>query len=483
VARGQGTISDPPAAFVLGLSPFDASPDANLTGVSSTLTDDHLFQTGWWYRVAGDTAETFFPVPATQVYAGNTATLTWTDVDGRGFDARLVYVVVNEGGPSGYLRGQLTIQNPGPAALALDVFHMVDLDVQPLAGNDSATLAGPNEIAVTDPTGTSARYRGTDASAFLVREFGASDLGTVLGDTGVTYFDDSGLPFGPGDITAGFQWTAAIPAGAERSFTVVLAIGDLGPTADLGIAVSDGLTAYRPGQVLTYGITVTNAGPDAVAAATATDVFPADLTGVSWTCSASVGSACGSAAGTGNILATVDLLPGGSATFTATGSASLAAASALTNTAAVAPPGGFLDPVAGNDSATDTDSRAGGAYYSVEPCRLVDTRESPGPFGGPALLAGEARTFAAAGRCGVPASATALSLNLTVTGPTAPGFLQVLPAGGAAPTVSAVNYAPGETRANNGVYALGAGGTLEVRCGQASGSVELILDVSGYFIE
>jgi len=484
-AHAQGTITDPPATFVLGASPFDASPDGNLTGVSSTLAQDHLFETGWWYRIQGDPAEKFFPAPTTQTYLGNTATLGWTDVDGRGFDAEVVYEVVNKAGPSGYVTGRLTVANPGPGPIAIDIFHMLDFDIQPTAGNDSATVVTASDhIAITDPGGNTARYRGAGANAFLVRPFGATDLGSVLADAAVTNFDDTGLPFGPGDFTAGFQWTTvSIPAGGQQSYTVVLAVNDVGPSANLGIAVSDGSPSYYPGQTLTYTVTVTNAGPDAAPGARVTDAFPADLTNVSWTCAASAGSACASASGTGDLDTTVDLLVAGTATFTVTATASPAAAGSISNTATVAAAGAVFDPDSSDNAATDTDTRTGGSYYTVSPCRLVDTRLAAGPLGGPALSAGASRTFPLTGNCGVPVNATAISLNVTATGPTAEGFLQVLPTGGPVPTVSALNYAPGQTRANNGVYALSPGGEMDVRCGQASGTVELIIDVSGYFIE
>ena len=45
---------------------------------------------------------------------------------------------------------------------------------------------------------------------------------------------------------------------------------------------------------------------------------------------------------------------------------------------------------------------------------------------------------------------------------------------------SAINYGPGQTRANNAVVPLGAGGQIAVRLDQASGSVHVILDVNGY---
>src|SRR5262249_47664221 len=73
-----------------------------------------------------------------------------------------------------------------------------------------------------------------------------------------------------------------------------------------------------------------------------------------WTAVASAGSSVAAASGTGNILTTVTLLPGGTATFTAVAQISPAATVALSNTATVAVPPGDNTP--GNNSATDTDS-------------------------------------------------------------------------------------------------------------------------------
>ena len=119
-------------------------------------------------------------------------------------------------------------------------------------------------------------------------------------------------------------------------------------------------------------------------------------------------------------------------------------------------------------------------FYTVAPCRLVDTRRVAGPLGGPALGAGATRSFTAVGNCGVPASARALVLNVTVTGPAGLGNLTLFPFGAAVPLASSLNYGPAQTRANNTVIRLGAG-QLSVRCTQASGTAHLILDVTGYF--
>jgi hypothetical protein len=118
-------------------------------------------------------------------------------------------------------------------------------------------------------------------------------------------------------------------------------------------------------------------------------------------------------------------------------------------------------------------------FYTLTPCRLIDTRASSS--GGPALLAGETRTFTLAGSCRVPASAAALSVNVTVTQGSGPGNLRLFAGGTPAPRASTINYGAGQTRANNAIVALGADGTVAVRSDQQTGSVHFILDVNGHF--
>lgn len=72
-------------------------------------------------------------------------------------------------------------------------------------------------------------------------------------------------------------------------------------------------------------------------------------------------------------------------------------------------------------------------------------------------------------------------MNLTITAPSAAGDLRLYPAGTLRPLVSTINYRIGKTRANNAVSALGAAGDVAVRCDQASGTVQVILDVNAYF--
>ena len=120
-------------------------------------------------------------------------------------------------------------------------------------------------------------------------------------------------------------------------------------------------------------------------------------------------------------------------------------------------------------------------FYTLSPCRIVDTRNAAGPYGGPALTANSDRSFVAWGRCGIPSGADAIALNVTVTGATSGGDFRIYPGGTSLPMASTINYAAGRTRANNGAYRLGSAGDLVVHVDQASGSAHLILDVSGYF--
>ncbi len=121
------------------------------------------------------------------------------------------------------------------------------------------------------------------------------------------------------------------------------------------------------------------------------------------------------------------------------------------------------------------------SYYTLAPCRVVDTRGGA-PIEGPVLQGQETRSFAMAGHCGIPATAKALSINITVTGATAQGNVRLFPAGQAVPTVSAINYAAGQTRANNAIIKLNVSGALAAFIGQAAGTtIHLIIDVNGYF--
>lgn len=119
-------------------------------------------------------------------------------------------------------------------------------------------------------------------------------------------------------------------------------------------------------------------------------------------------------------------------------------------------------------------------YFSLPPCRAVDTRGPAGPTGGPSLAANATRTFQLAGACGVPASAKAIALNATAVAPGSSGFVTVYPGGGSAPSTSTLNLSAGKTRANNAIVAVGPNASLAVFL-SGGADLHLILDVVGYF--
>ena len=119
-------------------------------------------------------------------------------------------------------------------------------------------------------------------------------------------------------------------------------------------------------------------------------------------------------------------------------------------------------------------------FHALTPCRVLDTRDANGTYGGPALFAGQARSFVIRGRCGVPATAKSIAGNLTVTGPTAAGSIRLVPGGAPATGTSTASFQAGQTRANNVTMALGASGDVVVD-GLPSGTAHLVLDVVGWF--
>jgi Tol biopolymer transport system component len=123
------------------------------------------------------------------------------------------------------------------------------------------------------------------------------------------------------------------------------------------------------------------------------------------------------------------------------------------------------------------------SFFPLTPCRVFDTRNPAGPTGGPSLGAHGVRDFTLAGACGIPANATAVSVNVTIASPTAAGVLKVYPAGAASSTATTAAFrGAGQTRANNAILAITgapAGGvTVE---NVAVGTTDVLLDVNGYF--
>jgi len=145
-----------------------------------------------------------------------------------------------------------------------------------------------------------------------------------------------------------------------------------------------------------------------------------------------------------------------------------------------------LDPLAPGDfnAASDvyaiTQTLPQGNFYTVTPCRLLDTRQ---PGQGP-RFSSETRRLIVAGRCGVPATARAIAVNATIVDPTTAGRLTLHAGDLAAPAASMLSFAAVQTRTGSGILplALDLTGTLGITpFFPSSGSADVIVDVVGYF--
>ena len=119
-------------------------------------------------------------------------------------------------------------------------------------------------------------------------------------------------------------------------------------------------------------------------------------------------------------------------------------------------------------------------YIPITPCRVADTREANGPFGGPGLVGGKPRDFnLLTSSCGIPAAAQAYAMNVTVVPSGRLQYLTVWPSGQPQPLVSTLNSYDGRVKANAAIVPAGVGGTVSVF---ATDNTHLVLDVNGYFV-
>ncbi|MHB8883363.1 MAG: IPTL-CTERM sorting domain-containing protein [Thermodesulfovibrionales bacterium] len=233
-------------------------------------------------------------------------------------------IVVDNAGPDGAVGAR--VQDALPGALGSFTWNCVASGAGASCGTGSGS--GDIDALVTLPVGTSATF---------------TVSGTVPAGT-------TGVLVNTATVAAPAGTTDQVPGNNSSSDT-----NPTGPIADLSITKTDGVAAAIPGQGVTYTIVVANNGPSDVAGATVLDTMPVGITGFNWTCSASAGSGC-TASGSGNINDSVNVLSGGTVTYTVNATVSAAATGSLVNTATVAVPAGTTDQVPGNNSATDTDT-------------------------------------------------------------------------------------------------------------------------------
>lgn len=154
-------------------------------------------------------------------------------------------------------------------------------------------------------------------------------------------------------------------------------------------------------------------------------------------------------------------------------SAAPAVASAVTLAVALAVAVAVAVAVAATDPAAASTTGSASNYVPVAPQRLLDTRSST-------PVAGRAARRLAVPSSAVPTGSVAVVLNVTVTGPTAGGYLTVYAAAQDRPAVSNVNFVAGQTVPNLVVSQLGTANSVDFYNG-STGATNVVVDLAGYF--
>ncbi|MGH2466896.1 MAG: hypothetical protein ACRDGL_04105 [Candidatus Limnocylindrales bacterium] len=126
---------------------------------------------------------------------------------------------------------------------------------------------------------------------------------------------------------------------------------------------------------------------------------------------------------------------------------------------------------------------SGGARYEpLGPTRLLDTRPGGTGLSGH-FQAGIARTLHVQGVSGVPKDATAVTVNLTVVGQSAGGYLSLTTSPTNSPATSTLNFPKGDIRANGAIVPLSTDGSLSITYMAAPGATtDAVMDLTGAFV-
>jgi uncharacterized repeat protein (TIGR01451 family) len=397
----------------------------------------------------------------------------------------------------------LSDHDPIVAYFELSGFVTADLSVAKVESADPVTAGATLAYTITvtnagpDPAATvqwSDTLPAGATFAALTPSPGWSCTPPPGGSGGTVTCSIGTLPVGSAVFSLSVTVDPSVPVGTVLSNTATLTsttpdpdTGDLtatetttvGTSADLSVTKDDAADPVFPGDDLAYTITVANAGPSNAEAVTLTDPLPAGTTFVSL--SSPVGWSCGTppVGGSGALSCSILSLGVGSGAFTLTVNVAPGTANGtvLSNTAHVT--SATFDPSGAPNDTETTTVATGLDYYTLAPCRVLDTRTTV------PLLAGEIRSFdVTGGACLVPAASKAVVANVTVVNPASNGHLLAFKAGVAPPGAGLiVQMRPGLTRGTHGMVALGDDlrGQMSIR-NASSGPTHVVVDVAGYFL-
>jgi LPXTG-site transpeptidase (sortase) family protein len=300
----------------------------------------------------------------------NTASMTWTSLDGADANERTGAGGINDYADSS--TQSVTLTYP-------------DLTITKTDGQATYVPGAPVTYTIVVSNvgnGDALLSQVSDAKPSQITFWAWTCTGATGGATGCN-------PYGPGPLD--FTNTVNLPAGSSITYTVTAQTdpaattnlvntatvtppagitdptpGDNtdtdtdtpNPQADLSVTKDDGVTIVAPDATISYTILVNNAGPSDAVGATVSDPKPVQIDTWDWACTTSGGATCTPQSGlTGDFTDTVNIPAGSSITYTVTAHISATATSGtLTNTITVTPPSDVTDMDPTNNSDDDTDN-------------------------------------------------------------------------------------------------------------------------------
>ena len=256
----------------------------------------------------------------------------------------------------------------------IELWGLPNLGVTPYDGNQFAELNANFALTLYQDIDTSTLQGMTLTYGFAHRGREGTDtmslrIGSTASQTIVKTVSDNNTAWGyytgtytvpVGQTTTRFAFRADSSANGNNTvgnFLDAITFGTPPCSVDLQVAKTANVTTYDYGTAVTYTVTIKNvnaiAGQFDVTGATLNDTVPATLTGVTWTCAASTGSACGAASGSGSSISqTYNILAQGTVTYTIKGTVPSTGTlpTSIANTAVVA-----LPAKSGNTAITDSD--------------------------------------------------------------------------------------------------------------------------------
>lgn len=230
-AASAQTITAGNARFIFNSSTTVGSADLR---TNAGTGNDGVFQNWWWFRVGAATAETRFPWSTAGgngvVGPADTLTKSMPGLGGGAFDAVMKYVITDPDGAgsnnTANIAATMQINNISAAPLTISIFNYVDIDIPSVtsASGDMVAFApqggdGANDrrMRITDPAfaGQFGEFYGQNVSAFQVVPF--TSLPASLDNATLTNLTNTGVPGGPLDMTAAYQWNLVIPVGGSAT--------------------------------------------------------------------------------------------------------------------------------------------------------------------------------------------------------------------------------------------------------------------------